>query len=239
MTPDRAGRFLRGRRVMLFDYSKTHIDAEAMALLSRWPRAGVAARREAMFAGEKINETEGRAVLHTALRAPAGRHGRRRRRDAGRARHACARMEAFAKRRPVGRDRGGRAYTDVVNIGIGGSDLGPRWRRWRWRPITTGRGALRLERGWRAYPRHAQGARSGADAGDRRLQDLHHDRDHDQRRTARAGWPPAVDDPGAQFVALSSATDKTAAFGIDPPASSVSRIGSAGAIRSGGRSGWG
>ncbi|HSG35996.1 MAG TPA: glucose-6-phosphate isomerase, partial [Paracoccaceae bacterium] len=54
---------------MLFDYSKTNIDAEARELLlGLLDRAKVAERREAMFSGAAINETEGRAVLHTALR---------------------------------------------------------------------------------------------------------------------------------------------------------------------------
>ena len=57
---------------MVLDYSKTNIDFECRALLLALAEcAGVDARRDAMFAGEKINETEGRAVLHTALRSDA------------------------------------------------------------------------------------------------------------------------------------------------------------------------
>ncbi len=62
---------------LTFDYSKTMIDAGARDLLLELA-APVAARRDAMFAGEKINETEGRAVLHTALRNLAGQRHRRR-----------------------------------------------------------------------------------------------------------------------------------------------------------------
>ena len=85
-----------------------------------------------MFHGEKINLTEGRAVLHTALRAPRGssagnrwaRHQRRR------ARRAATRIGQFAERVRSGAWLGysGQRITDIVNIGIGGSDLGPgRW----------------------------------------------------------------------------------------------------------------
>src|SRR5690606_34023966 len=66
---DRAQHFSIAADGLLFDYSKTAIDAHARDLLIRLAEsAGVAHRREAMFAGERINETEGRAVLHTALR---------------------------------------------------------------------------------------------------------------------------------------------------------------------------
>ncbi|MDE3028956.1 MAG: glucose-6-phosphate isomerase, partial [Paracoccaceae bacterium] len=65
----RARAFSARLGAMLFDYSKTNIDAEALGLLIKLAESkGVAARREAMFTGVKINETEGRAVLHTALR---------------------------------------------------------------------------------------------------------------------------------------------------------------------------
>jgi glucose-6-phosphate isomerase len=72
--PGRAEAFSTRADGMLFDYSKTHLDAEAMDLLLALAEAAdVAGKREAMFSGAKINETEGRAVLHTALRAPAVR----------------------------------------------------------------------------------------------------------------------------------------------------------------------
>jgi glucose-6-phosphate isomerase len=112
---------------MLFDYSKTNIDRETLDLLLEIAAAAdVAAKRDAMFAGKRINETEGRAVLHSALRnlddpvildgadvmAPL------------RATHE--RMQGFARDLRGGRFQGqGGAITDVVNIGIGGSDLGP------------------------------------------------------------------------------------------------------------------
>ena len=99
------------------------------ACWSRWPRSPACAGRiEAMFRGDKINVTEDRAVLHVALRAPTGRahRGRRRGRRARRARGA--RPDGGVRRPgPLGALDGhtGRRIRNVVNIGIGGSDLGP------------------------------------------------------------------------------------------------------------------
>ena len=113
---------------MLFDYSRTAIDAKTRALLLDLARAaGLEARRDAMFAGEPINETEGRAVLHTALRnpqtPPAGSGGAD---IAAGVRQTLERMNAFADAVRGGTFGAvGGAIADVVNIGIGGSDLGP------------------------------------------------------------------------------------------------------------------
>ena len=113
---------------MLFDYSKTGIDHEARTLLLRLAeQSGLAKRRDAMFSGEAINETENRSVLHTALRNPDS--------DAvvdgvpvqPGIRATLERMESFAESIRTGQIRSpaGWLYTDVINIGIGGSDLGP------------------------------------------------------------------------------------------------------------------
>ncbi|MBY6119464.1 glucose-6-phosphate isomerase [Mameliella alba] len=117
----RAGAFSLSAEDMLFDYSKTQIDAEVRAgLLALAEARGVAARRDAMFAGEKINETEGRAVLHTALRNLDGAEVRVDGVDVmPPVLETLGRMEALA------REVRGSGITDVVNIGIGGSDLGP------------------------------------------------------------------------------------------------------------------
>ncbi len=106
---------------LLLDWSKCAVNARTMVLLAGLARAaGVAAKRDAMFAGEAINTTEGRAVLHTALRnrsaKPVMVDGRDVMPDVNGALDAMAR---FARE-----VRGGK-FTDVVNIGIGGSDLGP------------------------------------------------------------------------------------------------------------------
>jgi glucose-6-phosphate isomerase len=71
--PQRVERFAAEGASTFLDYSKHRLDAEAMGALIRLAEAaGVAERRERMFSGERINLTEGRAVLHTALRAPRG-----------------------------------------------------------------------------------------------------------------------------------------------------------------------
>ena len=113
----------------LLDYSKNQIDQAVVdALITLAHEAKVDAKRDEMFAGHPINATEGRAVLHTALRAPADYplelDGVRIADDIHRVLNA---MSAFARDVRLGalRGSGGKPYTDVVNIGIGGSDLGP------------------------------------------------------------------------------------------------------------------
>ncbi|WHZ37151.1 glucose-6-phosphate isomerase [Sagittula sp. MA-2] len=117
----RAERFSVTALGMLFDYSKTQIDAEVeAALLALVDAAKVADRREAMFTGAKINETEGRAVLHTALRNLDGDPVLVDGEDVmPEVLETLGRMEALA------RELRASDVTDVVNIGIGGSDLGP------------------------------------------------------------------------------------------------------------------
>ena len=126
--PNRANDFSVEAGDLLFDYSKTTIDRGSRDLLiDLYTAAGVPARRAAMFAGEEINETEGRAVLHTALRNLDGTPVLVDGVDVmPNVLDTLDRMEAFANALRDGRVRvsGGRV-TDVVNIGIGGSDLGP------------------------------------------------------------------------------------------------------------------
>ncbi|UYV37819.1 glucose-6-phosphate isomerase [Rhodobacteraceae bacterium D3-12] len=115
---------------MLLDFSKTAIDGAALELLlGLAEQAGVVDKRDAMFRGDLINSTEGRAVLHTVLRAPedAGPllvEGEEVRADVAETLH---RMERFAEEVRSGRltATDGAPFSDVVNIGIGGSDLGP------------------------------------------------------------------------------------------------------------------
>ncbi|MCH0563498.1 MULTISPECIES: glucose-6-phosphate isomerase [unclassified Streptomyces] len=127
--PGRAERYVVTVGDLRIDYSKHLVTDETLALLQELAAAtDVFALRDAMFRGEKINVTEGRAVLHTALRAP---------RDAvvevdgeNVVPHVHAvldRMSAFARRVRSGEWTGhtGRRIRNVVNIGIGGSDLGP------------------------------------------------------------------------------------------------------------------
>jgi glucose-6-phosphate isomerase len=125
----------RGERMALeavglyFDYSKNRITDETLKLLFRLAEeSGLPSRIEAMFSGEKINRTENRAVLHTALRAP---------RDASivvdgenvvpKIHAVLDKMAHFSDRVRNGEWKGytGKRIRNVVNIGIGGSDLGP------------------------------------------------------------------------------------------------------------------
>ncbi|WP_327266722.1 glucose-6-phosphate isomerase [Streptomyces sp. NBC_01232] len=111
------------------DYSKHLVTDETLALLRELAEAtGVAELREAMFRGEKINTTEDRAVLHTALRAPADAVVDVDGENVVPGVHAVLdKMAAFADQIRSGAWTGftGKRIKNVVNIGIGGSDLGP------------------------------------------------------------------------------------------------------------------
>jgi len=125
----RAERFSLQMDDLLLDYSKNLIRPQTLKLLLKLAKeAGVETLRDAMFRGEKINITEDRAVLHTALRNRSERpvmvDGHDVMPDV---REVLARIRAFADRIRTGKWKGytGKPITDVVNIGIGGSDLGP------------------------------------------------------------------------------------------------------------------
>src|SRR5680860_228392 len=111
------------------DYSKNRMTSETMPLLlALAERAGLRRRIDAMFAGEHINVTEDRAVLHVALRAPESESLETDGVDVVPEVHAVLRkMSAFADQVRSGTWKGhtGKPIRNVVNIGIGGSDLGP------------------------------------------------------------------------------------------------------------------
>jgi glucose-6-phosphate isomerase len=115
---------------LYLDYSKNRVTDETLRLLvALAERAGLRQRIDAMFAGEKINVTEDRAVLHVALRAPESEHIYVDGRDVVPDVHAVLRkMAAFSDKVRSGQHTGhtGRRIRNIVNIGIGGSDLGPR-----------------------------------------------------------------------------------------------------------------
>jgi len=121
MTAEAAGIFL--------DYSKNRIDDETLRLLVELAeQCGLRARIDAMFRGEKINVTEDRAVLHVALRAPRGASLVVDGKNVVPEVHAVLdKMTAFANSVRSGQWKGhtGKSIRNVVNIGIGGSDLGP------------------------------------------------------------------------------------------------------------------
>ena len=172
-----------------------------------------------MFTGEKINETDGRAVLHTALRNLSGVPVLVDGEDVvPGVRATLERLSAFAEtvRRGAFRGAGGK-ITDVVNIGIGGSHLGPEM------------GTLALSPFHDGPKCHFVSNVDGADIGDT-LKGLDAAttlvivasksfttiETMTNAETARRWMAGTVKDPGAQFVAVSTAEDKTAAFGIAP-----------------------
>ena len=217
---DRAAAFVAQTGDMRLDYAKTNIDETGRELLVQLlDETGVAAKRAAMFAGEPINETEGRAVLHTALRNL----------DGGPVEvdgvdvmpgvlDTLARMEAFAADVREGRFTGqGGKITDVVNIGIGGSDLGPAMAVLAMAPYHDG---PRCHFVSNVDPADIAGVLRGCDPATTLVivasKTFTTIETMTNARTAQAWMAQSVKDTGAQFAALSTAADKTAAFGIEP-----------------------
>ncbi len=207
----RADDFAVQTQFMRFDYAKTNIDtATRDALLALSDAASVSTRRDAMFSGEKINETEGRAVLHTALRNLDGGPVMVDGQDVmPEVLETLDRMAAYAEEVRSG------PITDVVNIGIGGSDLGPSM-------------AVQALSPYRDGPRcHFVSNVDGAHIADV-LRELDAKttlvivasktfttiETMTNARTARAWMLDGGGDPATQFAALSTAEDKTADFGI-------------------------
>ncbi len=127
--PERFNQFSVQRENYLFDYSKNLIDERTFQLLQNLAtECELKSAIEAMFSGEKINETEGRAVLHTALRDFTDKEilvdGENIKPGI---KKVLAQMKTFSEKIISGEHKGfsGKDITDVVNIGIGGSDLGP------------------------------------------------------------------------------------------------------------------
>jgi glucose-6-phosphate isomerase len=127
--PARGTRYVAEDVGVYLDYSKNLVTAETLRLLQRLAKArGVFGRREAMFRGDRINETEHRAVLHVALRAPRDERILVDGKDVVPEVHAVLeRMAAFSDKLRSGEWRGhsGKRIRNVISIGIGGSDLGP------------------------------------------------------------------------------------------------------------------
>ncbi|MEX5746761.1 glucose-6-phosphate isomerase [Massilia sp. X63] len=128
--PQRFARLSVEAAGLFLDYSKNRLDGRTLELLAALARErGVEQRRDAMFAGERINNTENRAVLHTALRAPRGSTLVVDGQDVNADVHAVLdRVRSFSDAVRSGEWLGhtGKPITDIVNIGIGGSDLGPK-----------------------------------------------------------------------------------------------------------------
>lgn len=203
---------------MLFDYSKTNIDETARdMLIGLLDSTGVAAKREAMFSGAAINETEGRAVLHTALRnldgdpVLVGGHD-----VMPGVLGTLSRMEDFAADVRSGAFAGaGGQITDVVNIGIGGSDLGPAMAVRALSPYHDG---PRCHFVSNVDPADIADTLAGLDPATTLVivasKTFTTIETMTNARTAKAWMSDKVADPAAQFAALSSALDKTEGFGI-------------------------
>lgn len=216
--PERPVAFSAALGELVFDFSKTTLIEEDLSfLIGMAEAAGVAERRQAMFDGAPINETEGRAVLHTALRKRDGGPVFVGGRDVMPGVHATlTRMAAFSDTVRSGAFKGqGGPITDVINIGIGGSDLGP---------VMTTRALTPFHDGPRV---HFVSNVDGADAADTfkglnpattlvivASKTFTTVETMTNAETARLWMARKVTRPGDQFVALSSATDKTGAFGI-------------------------
>ncbi|MDF1728053.1 MAG: glucose-6-phosphate isomerase [Sulfitobacter sp.] len=210
---ERAQDFAVQTQFMRFDYAKTNIDAEARDLLiGLFEAAEVAAKREAMFAGQPINSTEGRAVLHWALRNLDGPDV-----EVAGEEVMPEVLATLDRMRRYASEVRGSDITDVVNIGIGGSDLGPAMATAALAPYHDG-------------PRcHFVSNVDGAHISDtlrfldpRRTLVIVASKTFTtietmtNARTARAWMEEGGGDPAQQFAALSSAQDRTQAFGIDP-----------------------
>lgn len=126
---DRANRFTIKDSGIYFDYSKHRITEETLDLLIKLAtERGLENRREQMFSGKKINTTENRAVLHTALRAPKDKNIKVDGHNVVDDVHeALEKMSTFAEkiRQQEWKGYTGKPIKNIVNIGIGGSDLGP------------------------------------------------------------------------------------------------------------------
>ena len=193
----RAQRMSRRACGMLYDFSKTALTEESFAaLIDLAEAADVTAARDAMFAGEKINTTEGRAVLHTALRAGPD---------------AVIEVDGVDVMPEV---RAGE-FTDVVNIGIGGSDLGPAMASLALAPYSDG---PRLHFVSNIDGAHIHDVLKGLNAATTLVlvasKTFTTIETMTNAETARRWMAKSVAEPAAHFVAISSAEDKAAAFGI-------------------------
>jgi glucose-6-phosphate isomerase len=203
---------------LLFDYSKTNIDAETrQALIDLALSRGVGEKRDAMFRGDKINDTENRAVLHTALRnlnaTPVMVDGQDVMPDVL---DTLARMEQFAHALRSGAYQGqGGTIRDVVNIGIGGSDLGPVMACAALAPYHDGPNCHFVSN---VDGAHVADVLAPLDPATTLIivasKTFTTIETMTNAKTAFDWMAQSVGDPAKQFVALSTARDKTAAFGI-------------------------
>jgi glucose-6-phosphate isomerase len=223
--PGRGARLTAEGAGLYLDYSKNRVTDETLALLCRLAEeSGLPERTDAMFRGERINATEDRPVLHVALRMPRGRSLLVDGVDVVAAVHEVLdRMAAFSERVRSGEWRGqtGKPIRNVVNIGIGGSDLGP----------------VMAYRALRFYARRDLVFRFVSNVDSTDFAEATRDLDPEETlfivssktfttletmtnaRTAREWLRATLDDEAAiakHFVAVSTNAEQVRAFGIDP-----------------------
>ena len=216
---DRAAAFSAQAGDLRLDFAKTQIDEHALTLLIELlERTHVADKREAMFAGAPINDTEGRAVLHTALRNLDGGAVMVDGQDVmPEVRATLDRMADFAAAVRDGSYEGqGGAIADVVNIGIGGSDLGPKMGTLALAPYHDG---PRCHFVSNVDPADIAQTLRACDptttlviVASKTFTTIE---TMTNAATAKDWMQAGGGDVSKQFVALSTAADKTAAFGID------------------------
>ena len=221
--PERFDKYHAWFEDLLFDYSKTAVNDTITGLLERFAaEAGVAAKREAMFSGEIINITENRAVLHTALRNRSNRpvmvDGKDVMPDVNAVLEAMGRFAEDVRSGAIKGAKGGR-ITDVVNIGIGGSDLGPAMTTLALAPYHDG---PRLHYVSNIDPAHIADTMKLLDPATTLFiiasKTFTTIETMTNAATARRFISDALGEDAVKhhFAAVSTALDKVAAFGIDP-----------------------
>ncbi len=223
--PRRFERFSLTFEDFLVDYSKNRITEETLRLLFALARsAGVEGWRDRMFAGERINVTENRSVLHVALRNRSNRPITVDGSDVMRAvNRVLGQMREFSDAVRSGKWKGfaGDTIADVVNIGIGGSDLGPHMVTDALRPYSSS--SLRVHFVSNVDGTHIaetlRGLRPATTLFVIASKTFTTQETIANARTAREWCLAALHDPGAvasHFVALSTNAAEVRAFGIDP-----------------------
>lgn len=217
--PARFDQFSLEAAGLLLDYSKNLVNAQTLELLGGLAdQAGLQEAIAAMFDGESINNTENRPALHVALRSPQTRSSYE---EA--VHEALNKMDAFVGKVTSWewKGYGGSPITDVVNIGIGGSDLGPAM-------IYTALGHYHLD-GIRCHfvsnvdPSHLEGILENLDPAttlfviaSKSFTTLETSLNAQSARRWFLETNPTEADLARHFVAVSANVDKAAAFGIDP-----------------------
>lgn len=162
--PDRTRRMSASAAGLRLDLSRERLDDEALAVMLRWADAsGIAQARDAMVAGAAINRSEGRPVLHMAMRWPDGAASPFPQAVTAEARSVRSRGRTFAERLRAGIVRAADAgpIEALLHLGIGGSDLGPRLVAEALAPHASGR--LQLRFAANVDPADAAGALKGLD----------------------------------------------------------------------------